>query len=62
MLCIIPQALKPLGCLSDLPIGEELVISSMQERISKTLNHVDAFIFLPGDLQAFIFLPGDLQL
>ena len=29
---------------------EELVISSMQERITEMLNHVDAFIFLPGDL------------
>ena len=31
VLGIIPQALKPLGCLSDPPIGEELVFSSMQE-------------------------------
>ena len=30
--------------------GEELVVSSMQERISEMLNHADAFIFLPGDL------------
>ncbi|KAK9233057.1 hypothetical protein WN943_023306 [Citrus x changshan-huyou] len=35
---------------SDVPIGEELVVSSMQERITEMLNHADAFIFLPGDL------------
>ena len=34
----------------DVPIGEELVVSSMQERITEMLNHVDTFIFLPGDL------------
>ncbi|KAK9208742.1 hypothetical protein WN944_001102 [Citrus x changshan-huyou] len=28
---IISQALKPLGCVSDVPIGEELVVSSIQE-------------------------------
>ena len=36
--------------MSDSPAGEELVISGMQERITEMLNHVDAFIFLPGDL------------
>ena len=50
MLGIIPKALKPLGCLPDSPTGEELVVSSMQERISEMLNHADAFIFLSGDL------------
>jgi len=50
VLGIIPQALKSLGCKSDVPIGEELVVSSMQERITELLNHADAFIFLPGDL------------
>ncbi|KAK9222196.1 hypothetical protein WN944_010628 [Citrus x changshan-huyou] len=30
----------------DPPTGEELVVSSMQERISEMLNHADAFIFL----------------
>ena len=50
MLGIIAQVLKPLGCLSDVQIGEELVVSSMQERISKMLNHADVFIFLTGDL------------
>ena len=50
MLCIIPKTQKPLGCLSDSPIGEELVISVMQERITKMLNHDDTFIFLPRDL------------
>ncbi|KAK9199362.1 hypothetical protein WN944_014553 [Citrus x changshan-huyou] len=50
VLGIIPKALKPLGCLPDPPTGEELVVSGMQERISKMLNHADAFIFLPGDL------------
>ena len=50
MLGIISQVLKPLGCMSNLPIGEELVMSSIQERISKMLNHTDAFIFLSGDL------------
>ena len=50
MLGIILRALKPLGSLSDSPIGEELVVSGMQERIIEMLNHGDAFIFLPGDL------------
>ena len=36
--------------MSNVSIGEELVVSSMQERITEMLNHVDAFIFLPGDL------------
>ena len=31
VLGIIPQALKPLGCRFDVLIGEELVVSSMQE-------------------------------
>ncbi|KAK9213864.1 hypothetical protein WN944_005849 [Citrus x changshan-huyou] len=35
---------------SDSSTGEELVVSSMQERITAMLNHADAFIFLPGDL------------
>ena len=34
VLGIIPKALKPLGCLPHLSTGEELVVSSMQERIS----------------------------
>ncbi|KAK9218943.1 hypothetical protein WN943_007582 [Citrus x changshan-huyou] len=50
VLGIIPRALKPLGSFSDSPTGEELVVSGMQERITEMLNHVDAFIFLPGDL------------
>ncbi|KAK9214702.1 hypothetical protein WN944_006701 [Citrus x changshan-huyou] len=50
VLGIIPRALKPLGSLSDSPIGEELVVSGMQEKITEMLNHADAFIFLPGDL------------
>ena len=50
VLGIIPRALKPLGSLSDSPIGEELVVSGVQERITKMLNHADAFIFLLGDL------------
>ncbi|KAK9218084.1 hypothetical protein WN943_006718 [Citrus x changshan-huyou] len=50
VLGIIPIALKPLGGLSDPPTGEELVVTGMQERITKMLNHADAFIFLPGDL------------
>ena len=50
VLGIIPKALKPLRCLSDPPTGEELVVSGIQQRIFKMLNHVDAFIFLPGDL------------
>ncbi|KAK9204866.1 hypothetical protein WN943_015131 [Citrus x changshan-huyou] len=50
VLGIIPRALKPLGSLSDSPTGKELVVSGMQERIPKMLNHVDAFIFLPRDL------------
>ena len=47
MLGIILKALKPLGCLPNPSTGEELVISSMQERIFEMLNHADAFIFLP---------------
>ncbi|KAK9192872.1 hypothetical protein WN944_003565 [Citrus x changshan-huyou] len=43
-------SLKTSRCVSDVPIGEELVVSSMQEQISEMLNHADAFIFLPGDL------------
>ena len=50
MLDIIPRALKLLGCFSNSPTGEELVILSMQERKTEMLNHADAFIFLPGDL------------
>ncbi|KAK9190475.1 hypothetical protein WN943_019080 [Citrus x changshan-huyou] len=50
VLGIIPRALKPLGSLSDSPIGEELVVSGVQERVTKMLNHADAFIFLLGDL------------
>ena len=34
VLGIIPRALKPLGNLSDLSTGEELVVSGMQERIT----------------------------
>ena len=50
MLCIIPKALKHLGCLPDPPTGEKLVVLGIQERISEMLNHADAFIFLSGDL------------
>ncbi|KAK9184875.1 hypothetical protein WN943_025226 [Citrus x changshan-huyou] len=50
VLGIIPRALKSLFCLSDSPTGEELVVSSMQERITEMLNHADAFILLPRDL------------
>ena len=50
VLGIIPRALKSLGSSSDSSIGEELVVSGMQERITEMLNHADAFIFLPGDL------------
>ena len=50
MLGIIPQALKPLGCLLDQPTRKEIVVPSKQERIFEMLNHVDAFIFLPRDL------------
>ena len=35
--------------MSDILIGEELVVSSMQEWISYMLNHANAFIFLSGD-------------
>ena len=45
VLDIIPKAMKPLVCLTDLPIREELMVSSMQERISKMLNHA-CFHFL----------------
>ena len=50
VLGIISRVLKPLGSLSDSSIGEKLVVSGMQERITGMLNHTDAFIFLPGDL------------
>ena len=53
VLGIIPKPMKPLVCLSGPPIGKELVVSSMQERISEMMNHADAFIFLPGDLATF---------
>ena len=46
VLGIILQALKPLGCLFNRSIGEELVVSSMQEQIFEMLNHADVFIFL----------------
>ena len=39
--------------MSGPPIGEELVVSSMQERLSEMMNHADAFIFLLGDLATF---------
>ena len=50
VLGIIPRVLKPLGSLSDSSTGEELVVSSMQEKITEMLNYTDIFIFLPGDL------------
>ena len=50
VLGIIPRSLKPLGSLCDSPTGKELVVSCMQDRITKMLNHDDIFIFLPGDL------------
>ena len=50
VLDIILKALKTLGYLSDSLTGEELVVSSMQKRISEMLNHADTFIFLLGDL------------
>ena len=34
VLDIIPKAIRPLRCLFGPPIGEELVVSSIQERIS----------------------------
>ena len=51
MLGIIPITLKSLGCLSDSSTREELVVLGMQGRTTKMLNHVDAFIFLRGDLK-----------
>ncbi|KAK9225732.1 hypothetical protein WN943_010776 [Citrus x changshan-huyou] len=65
VLGIIPRALKPLGSLSNPPIGEELVVSGMQERKTEMLNHADAFIFLPGDLatlEVFITLASWIHL
>ena len=50
VLGIIQRTLKSLGCLSDSPTGEELVVSGMQGRTTEMLNHVDAFIFLLGNL------------
>ena len=50
VLCIITQALIPLGCMSDPLIKEELIVSSMQELISEMLNYIDTFIVLLGDL------------
>ncbi|KAK9208607.1 hypothetical protein WN944_000966 [Citrus x changshan-huyou] len=51
VLGIIPKAMKPLVCMSGPPIGEELVVSSMQERISEMMNHVDAFFSCQEILQ-----------
>ena len=48
VLDIIPEALKSLGYLTDQPIEEKLIVSSMEKKISKMLNHTDVFIFLPG--------------
>ncbi|KAK9174824.1 hypothetical protein WN944_026828 [Citrus x changshan-huyou] len=65
VLGIIPRTLKPLGCLSDSPTGEELVVLSIQERIIEMLNHANAFIFLPGDLatlEALITLTSSTHL
>ncbi|KAK9200091.1 hypothetical protein WN944_015286 [Citrus x changshan-huyou] len=53
VLGIIPKPMKPLVYMSGPPIGEELVVSSMQERISEMMNRADTFIFLPGDLATF---------
>ncbi|KAK9195586.1 hypothetical protein WN943_003709 [Citrus x changshan-huyou] len=50
VLGIIPKAIKLLRCLFGPPIGEELVVSSMHERISEMLNYADTFIFLVGDI------------
>ena len=50
VLSIIPKTLKPLGCLPSSPIGEELVVSSLHERISNMLNYADTFISVLGDL------------
>ena len=36
--------------MSNSPIKEELVVSGMQERITKMINHADTFIFLSRDL------------
>ena len=47
---IIPKALKPLRYLFGPSIKKELVVSSMQERISQILNYVETFVFLLGDL------------
>ncbi|KAK9208980.1 hypothetical protein WN944_001341 [Citrus x changshan-huyou] len=47
---IIGSQVLGISSLSDSSTGEELVVSSMQERITEMINHVDAFIFLPGDL------------
>ena len=50
VLGIIPNAWKPLECLLDSPIREELVVSGMQKRKIEMLKHTDTYIFLPGDL------------
>ena len=50
MLGIIPKALKPLGYLHGLQIIEELIVSSMLERIYVMLNYGDTFTFLLKDL------------
>ena len=47
---IILEALKTLRYLPGPPIGEELVVLGMQERIIKMLKHAKAFIFLLRDL------------
>ncbi|KAK9199849.1 hypothetical protein WN944_015042 [Citrus x changshan-huyou] len=50
VLGIIPKVLQPLGYLPNPPIGEELVVSNMQERIYEILNHANVFVFFSGDL------------
>ena len=50
MFDIIPKALKTLGSSPGPPIGERLIVLSMQKIIFKILNLDDAFIFLLGDI------------
>ncbi|TXG48699.1 hypothetical protein EZV62_024574 [Acer yangbiense] len=48
ILCIIPKALATCGIIRDI-VGEEKIISSMNERKAEMLDNVDAFIVLPDE-------------
>ena len=49
VLGIIPKALTE-GNITGKIVGEELKVSTIQERIQKMLDHSDTSIALPGDI------------